>query len=63
MSEKQPPCECGPVGMSRLFKSAEFRNGRATVREALALDLHAIGEIRAADREYDIAKQIREGKL
>lgn len=46
-----------------LDASTGLREGRASVREALARDYHAQGMTRAADHEYDIAKQIREGKL
>lgn len=57
---KQMPC--GPAGLAWLDKSPAFRNGRAMVREALATDLHASGMTRAADQEYQRAKDIREGR-
>lgn len=46
-----------------LDASEGLREGRARVREELARELHAAGQARAADREYEIAKQIREGKI
>jgi hypothetical protein len=45
-----------------LDASVGLREGRAQVREQLARDLHAAGQARAADREYQRAKDIREGK-
>jgi hypothetical protein len=57
----EKPCECGPNGLAKLLASEAFRNGRAEVREALARDYHAAGEIRTADGEYQRAKAIRAG--
>lgn len=52
----------GPHGLAWLRQSPAYRNGRAMVREELARDLHAQGQTRAADGEYQRAKDIREGR-
>ncbi len=45
-----------------LDASQGLREGRAFVREELARDFHAAGMTRAADAEYQRAKDIRSGK-
>jgi len=45
-----------------LDASKGLREGRAQVREALARDYHAAGMTRAADAEYQRARDIREGR-
>lgn len=58
--ERQPPCECGPIGLARLFASEAFRRGAASVREMVAAELHAKGDVRAADLELQQAAKIKD---
>ena len=56
------PSPPGQRSLAWLEQSAAFRNGRASVREQLAADHHAAGMTRAADQEYQRARDIREGR-
>lgn len=51
-----------PVAETWLGTCQGIREGRAFVREELARDFHARGMTRAADAEYQIAKEIRGGQ-
>lgn len=51
-----------PNAEAWLLASRGIRKGRAFVREELARDFHARGSTRAADAEYQRAKDIMEGR-
>lgn len=53
------PCECGPIGLARLFASEAFRRGAASVRELDASDMMAQGQYDSADKQLKIATELR----
>lgn len=52
----------GPNSLRELDANPEFRQGRASIREAVARDLDRTGSQREADTQFRTAKAILDGR-